>query len=321
MVGCRMYRSPYLEKRSVVMVRVDSHSEVVAGPCQAPLPAQLPLPFPVFQLSIQAVVSAYFAPDLLSAGHFSSVLLSKGLATRISMLVMLSSPKACILGPLCNALPRLVMLWSIPFILCLTSLGGSLIDESGYCFVVALTRGRLPVDEFLSVQDFINKLPRNLVNESGITDLKHATDTLRNKGLLLERHGPVLTFEPGRRGAIIYTRRCICSDTGYFKDTWYENIRSQRMLGPVTVSVIWFPSYSGRERDGSVLTPTREEVARHLAKPKKGQVHTMLLCGDGVDEHLVPFWELQESSGDRGYLRLSGMKDPSLILEYVLIEV
>ncbi|VVA95937.1 unnamed protein product [Arabis nemorensis] len=98
------------------------------------------------------------------------------------------------------------------------------------------------------------------------------------------------------------------------------------IVGPLAVSIVFFPSYNNQDLNGVALAPTPAYMAAYIANRIVYQVHTMLLAGHGVDENGNAFWEVQDDSeninnGDCGYLRFSQelLILGSLIVEYIEI--
>ncbi|KAF3498929.1 hypothetical protein DY000_02057686 [Brassica cretica] len=176
-------------------------------------------------------------------------------------------------------------------------------------------RGLLPLEEHLSIQDFINNTPKHYLDEDGalIVDLSLAAKVLKGKDVLLERDcklteslydaplsDPDLErFIPADvKVHMMYANRYSDFDQDR-SDVFNADLCKHLKGGCVAARITVYPSYNllkGKE----IYYPTNEEV--HGLVPNG---HVVLLTHYGFDAEDRLFYQFQESYGvetcDKGY--------------------
>ncbi|CAH8270088.1 unnamed protein product [Arabidopsis lyrata] len=172
--------------------------------------------------------------------------------------------------------------------------------------------GKMPRDDYLKAEDLFLKTPSK--DEGVIESITDASHALTVVGI------------ESKKG-VVYKAISISVENEVDLqperwDTLLEDLAKDEV--PVTVTVLWFPSYEHRNGDG-IYKPTDDEWDTFKNNPdfyKKTLTHSMLLTGAGTDEiDGTPYFEMQDSNGDvdhgdRGYLRFARLPY-SLVLEYV----
>ncbi|KAG7549545.1 Papain-like cysteine peptidase superfamily [Arabidopsis thaliana x Arabidopsis arenosa] len=172
--------------------------------------------------------------------------------------------------------------------------------------------GKMPRDDYLKAEDLFLKTPSNDVGViETTTDASHALT--------------VVGIE-SKKG-VVYKALSMSVENGVDEppEIW-DGLLEDFAKGevPVTVTVLWFPSYDARNGDG-IYKPTDDEWDIFKKDPDfydKTLTHSMLLTGAGTDEiDGTPYFEMQDSNGDvdhgdRGYLRFARLPY-TLVLEYV----
>ncbi|XP_010463637.1 PREDICTED: uncharacterized protein LOC104744308 [Camelina sativa] len=167
----------------------------------------------------------------------------------------------------------------------------------------------LPVDQHLSIQEFINILPRGYREYHGtIHGSSYAIDTLTRLGTVLDTVCP-LTFAldtPGRTPQHPRVKRFYLAEMDPHYLAWYQHeyeefgsdlfehlLEERAKITPVTIRIPSCGSFETCATMGTVYDPSDDELA-YANMMEYG--HFLLLLGPVIIDG-VPCWECQDSSG------------------------
>ncbi|XP_010423368.1 PREDICTED: uncharacterized protein LOC104708486 [Camelina sativa] len=141
------------------------------------------------------------------------------------------------------------------------------------------TKNMLEPDVYLSVQDLINKTPKEYMYGDGdIIKLKWAPWALLNCGIVTEERcpltfaldvvgptcGPEVPVYRLRKVTIVRKAEVVVVEGDEVEGTWRMMIKNKLSVAPFAASVLCFSSYNNNLGGKDVCKPTEEEWAHYL---------------------------------------------------------
>ncbi|XP_009118009.1 uncharacterized protein LOC103843061 [Brassica rapa] len=179
---------------------------------------------------------------------------------------------------------------------------------------------RMPQDQHLSIQDFINRIPKEYLGADGelIVDSSRVLPILVEKGILLERDCPLTeriddTVSEETKDCTRYYAKKVNKHMLHPGGNRMETLKKYELFhadlieklkgGVVSVGVSVYPSYS-KLKHKQIYYPTKDE----LAGKTEHYAHVMVCTAHDYDNMKRLVYEFQESAGaevcDEGYVRI-----------------
>ncbi|KAJ4889874.1 hypothetical protein Rs2_29622 [Raphanus sativus] len=199
-------------------------------------------------------------------------------------------------------------------------------QKKSTCYAIALEfhlklKKKMPLDQHLSIQDFINLIPKGYLNaEDGslMVDAFHVLSIFEKNGILLEKdcqltESLVDVVCEDKKNCLRYHAKLVKlhklnpegkdNVTTLEYHTFHDNLIKHLKKGVLAVGLTIYPSYS-KLKNKEIYYPTKAEWNGKT----ESYAHVMVCTGHNYDAKKNLFYEFQESAGvkvcDRGYVKI-----------------